>query len=169
MRLYTLRGAVSYVTERTIRFSLLSCPLDKRATNTGQEIVVQLCQLPPGARRSITFDRGTEFRDHMAMKDKLIVDVWYCDPHSPWQRGMIENTNGILRRDMPRKTDINDYTQKDIEMIQFMLNSTPRKCLGYETPEEAFIQKLNGGNCSPPCQLHRYEHRISSQACANGS
>jgi IS30 family transposase len=132
------------VTERTTRFALLSSLPDKRATSTGQQIVAQLCQLPPGARRSITFDRGTEFRDHVAMKDKLSVEVWYCDPHSPWQRGMIENTNGILRRDMPRKTDIKDYTQKDIEMIQFMVNSTPRKCLGYKTPEEMFIQKLNG-------------------------
>ncbi len=78
------------------------------------------------------------------MKDALGTDIWYCDPHSPWQRGMIENSNGILRRDMPRKTDIKDYTQKDIEMIQFMANSTPKKCLGYKTPEEAFIQKLNG-------------------------
>ena len=51
------------------------------------------------------------------MKDKLGVDIWYCDPHSPWQRGMIENTNGILRRDMPRKSDISDYTDKDIETI----------------------------------------------------
>ncbi|MCP4071358.1 MAG: IS30 family transposase [Hyphomicrobiales bacterium] len=112
---------------------------DKRAESTGQEIVARLCQLPPAARRSITFDRGTEFRDHKAMKDTLGTDIWYCDPHSPWQRGMIENSNGILRRDMPRKTDI-----KDIEMIQFMANSTPRKCLGYKTPEEMFIQKLNG-------------------------
>ena len=56
------------------------------------------------------------------MKDKLGVDIWYCDPHSPWQRGMIENTNGILRRDMPRKSDISDYTDKDIETIQHLLN-----------------------------------------------
>jgi IS30 family transposase len=144
MQFRTQRGAVLNVTERTTRFSLLSSLPDKRAASTGQEIVAQLSQLPPGARHSITFDRGTEFRDHVAMKDKLSVEVWYCDPHSPWQRGMIENTNGLLRRDMPRKTDIKDYTQKDIEMIQFMLNSTPRKCLGYKTPEEMFIQKLNG-------------------------
>jgi len=58
-------------------------------------------------------------------------------------RGTVENTNGILRRDMPRKTDITDYSDKDIEMTQMLLNSTPRKCLGYRTPTEAFIQKLN--------------------------
>jgi IS30 family transposase len=77
------------------------------------------------------------------MKQKLGADIWFCDPHSPWQRGTVENTNGILRRDMPRKTDITDYSDKDIEMTQMLLNSTPRKCLGYKTPSEAFIQKLN--------------------------
>ena len=134
MQFRTQRGAILNVTERTTRFSLISCLPDKRAQSTGQKIVARLCQLPPAARRSITFDLGTEFRDHEAMKNKLGVDIWYCDPHSPWQRGMIENSNGILRRDMPRKSDIKDYTQNDIEMIQFMVNSTPRKCLGYKTP-----------------------------------
>ncbi len=144
MQFRTQRGAILNVTERTTRFSLISSLSDKRTASTGQEIVDQLYQLPPVARRSITFDRGTEFRDHEAMKNGLGTDIWYCDPHSPWQRGMIENSNGILRRDMPRKSNIKDYTQKDIEMIQFMINSTPRKCLGYKTPEEMFIQKLNG-------------------------
>ena len=134
MQFRTQRGAILNVTERTTRFSLISSLPDKRAQSTGQKIVAQLRQLPPAARRSITFDLGTEFRDHEAMKNKLGVDIWYCDPHSPWQRGMIENSNGILRRDMPRKSDIKDYTQNDIEMIQFMVNSTPRKCLGYKTP-----------------------------------
>ena len=123
MQFRTQRGAILNVTERTTRFSLISCLPDKRAQSTGQKIVAQLRQLPPAARRSITFDLGTEFRDHEAMKNKLGVDIWYCDPHSPWQRGMIENSNGILRRDMPRKSDIKDYTQNDIEMIQFMVNS----------------------------------------------
>ena len=109
-------------------------------------IVEQLINLPKEARRSITFDRGGEFASHQQMADKLGVDIWYCDPHSPWQRGMVENTNGILRRDMPRKTNIKDYSERDIEMIQHMLNSTPRKCLGYQTPEEAFIQNLNETN-----------------------
>jgi IS30 family transposase len=136
------RGAVLNVTERSTRFSLLSSLPNKRSADTGQAIVDAMSGLPDQARKSITFDRGGEFRDHPTMKDKLGVDIWYCDPHSPWQRGMIENTNGILRRDMPRKSDISDYTDKDIETIQHLLNSTPRKCLGYRTPEEAFIQKI---------------------------
>ena len=143
MQFRTQRGAVLNVTERTTRFALLSSLPNKRAPETAQAIVDAMAGLPDKARRSLTFDRGTEFVDHQTMTDKLGVDVWYCDPHSPWQRGMIENTNGILRRDMPRKTDINDYTDKDIETIQYLINSKPRKCLGYRTPEEAFIQKIN--------------------------
>ena len=142
----TQRGAVLNVTERKTRFTLLSSRPNKRAADTGQAIVEQLINLPKEARRSITFDRGGEFASHQQMADKLGVDIWYCDPHSPWQRGMVENTNGILRRDMPRKTNIKDYSERDIEMIQHMLNSTPRKCLGYQTPEEAFIQNLNETN-----------------------
>jgi len=154
----TQRGAVLNITERTTRFSLLSSRPNKRAAETGQAIVEQLVSLPPNARRSITFDRGTEFADHNTMRKALSADIWYCDPHSPWQRGtpldgtplvcraIVENTNGIIRRDMPRKSDIADYSKKDIEMIQYMINSTPRKCLGYQTPEEAFIQKLNETN-----------------------
>ena len=61
------------------------------------------------------------------MKQELGADIWFCDPHSPWQRGMIENTNGIVRRDMPRKTDITDYTDNDINTIQMLINSTPEK------------------------------------------
>lgn len=67
-----------------------------------------------------------------------------CDPHSPWQRDMIENTNGIVRRDMPKKTDITDYTDRDINVVQMMINSTPRKCLGFKTPKEALLQNLTG-------------------------
>ncbi len=68
--------------------------------------------------------------------------VSLCDPHSPWQRGGIENANGLLRRDLPRKTRLDGYTGDDIDEIVWNLNSTPRKCLGYKTPIEAFAANL---------------------------
>ena len=71
------------------------------------------------------------------------VRLVFCDPHSPWQRGAIENTNGIIRRDMPRKTDIENYTLDDINELTWAINSTPRKCLGYKTPAEAFLENMN--------------------------
>ncbi len=143
MQFRTQRGALLNLTERSTRLTLLSSLPSKKAEPTSQAVADLLQALPQAARKSLTFDRGGEFADHQTMKDKLGADIWFCDPHSPWQRGTVENTNGILRRDMPRKTDITDYTDKDIEMIQILLNSTPRKCLGYRTPAEAFLEKFN--------------------------
>jgi IS30 family transposase len=68
--------------------------------------------------------------------------AFFCDPHSPWQRGSIENANGLLRRDMPRKTRLSDYTDDDVDDVIWNLNSTPRKCLGYRTPIETFAANL---------------------------
>jgi len=79
---------------------------------------------------------------HQDMETELNVDTYFCDPHSPWQRGTIENTNGILRRDMPRKKDIENYTARDIGDITWAANLTPRKCIGFKTPAEAFLENL---------------------------
>ena len=70
------------------------------------------------------------------------MQTFFCDPHSPWQRGSIENANGLLRRDLPRKTSLQGCTDVDIDDIVWCLNSTPRKCLGYRTPIEAFAANL---------------------------
>ena len=68
--------------------------------------------------------------------------AFFCDPHSPWQRGGIENANGLIRRDLPCKASLADYTDDDIDAVIWNLNSTPRKCLGYRTPIEAFAAQL---------------------------
>lgn len=144
MQFRTQRGALLNVTERTTRFCRLSYLKTKQAEPTSQAVVDVLKDLPQNARRSITFDRGGEFAGHQAIKDMLGSDIWFCDPHSPWQRGSVENMNGIIRRDMPRKSDITDYTEKDIEMLQLLINSTPRRCLDFKTPYEAFCENING-------------------------
>ena len=76
------------------------------------------------------------------MTDAIGLQAYFCDPHSPWQRGSIENANGRLRRDLPRKTTLADYTDADIDDVIWNLNATPRKCLGYRTPIEAFAANL---------------------------
>ena len=73
----------------------------------------------------------------------LGTEAFFCDPHSPWQRGTIENTNGIFRRDMPRKTDLSNYSARNIADLAWAINSTPRKCLGFQTPAEAFLENIN--------------------------
>lgn len=118
----------------------------KTAAETAQNIQERLSTLPPNASKTITFDNGREFAHFAKIEDVQDIETYFCDPHSPWQRGGIENTNGIFRRDMPRKADINDYTERDIDDITWNLNTTPRKCLGFKTPAEAFIENLQ--NCT---------------------
>ena len=136
------RGNLLTLCERKTRFTLTAPLKTKLAAETGTEIIKVLGALPQGARKTVTFDNGGEFAQHQRLEAALGVVVYFCDPHSPWQRGTIENTNGILRRDMPRKTDITNYTVQDISDITWAINSTPRKCLGYKTPAEAFLENL---------------------------
>ena len=90
----------------------------------------------------MTFDNGGEFGQHRHMEAGLRMATFFCDPQSPWQRGTIENANGILRRDMPRKTNITNYTARDIREITWAVNSTPKEYLGDKTPAEAFLENL---------------------------
>jgi IS30 family transposase len=107
-----------------------------------EAIAGELGGLPARARRTITHDNGGEFARHEAVTDAISLQAYFCDPHSPWQRGSIENANGRLRRDLPRKTSLADYTDADIDDVIWNLNATPRKCLGYRTPIEAFAANL---------------------------
>ena len=101
-----------------------------------------LAALPSTAVQTITHDNGGEFARHERVQDAIGLRAFFCDPHSPWQRGGIENANGRLRRDLPRKASLSGYSDKDIEAIVWNLNATPRKCLGFKTPIEAFASQL---------------------------
>ncbi len=142
MQFRTQRGNLLTLCERKTRF-LITAPLKtKTALETGNVLRDIFRHLPEPARHTVTFDNGGEFAEHEKLEKQTGVLAFFCDPHSPWQRGAIENTNGVVRRDMPRKTDITDYSTTDINDIMWAVNSTPRKCLGYRTPAEAFIENL---------------------------
>lgn len=128
--------------ERKSRLTLARCMPNKTADETADAIVAELCDLPQSALRTITHDNGGEFARHKTVETMTGMSAYFCDPHSPWQRGSIENTNGRLRRDLPRDTKLTDHNQADIEDIVWTLNATPRKCLGFQTPIEAFAQNL---------------------------
>ncbi len=128
--------------ERRSRLTLARRLLSKNAELTASAIAAELGDLPVKARRTITHDNGGEFARHEAVTAATGMRAFFCDPHSPWQRGSIENANGRLRRDLPRKTSLRDYTDDDIDDVIWNLNSTPRKCLGYRTPIEAFAVNL---------------------------
>ena len=128
--------------ERRSRLTLGRRLLSKDADVAAQAIAGELGGLPAKARRTVTHDNGGEFARHQAVTDAIGVRAYFCDPHSPWQRGSIENANGRLRRDLPRKTSLDEYTDADIEDLIWNLNTTPRKCLRYRTPIEAFAANL---------------------------
>jgi IS30 family transposase len=128
--------------ERRSRLTLARRLLSKDATVAATAITAELDGLPASARRTITHDNGGEFAQHEAVKEAIGLRAYFCDPHSPWQRGSIENANGRLRRDLPRKTSLEEYTNADIDDVIWNLNATPRKCLGYRTPTEVFAANL---------------------------
>ena len=128
--------------ERRSRLTLARRLLSKSAELTARAIAAELGGLAPQARRTITHDNGGEFAQHETVTGEIGLRAFFCDPHSPWQRGGIENANGLLRRELPRRTSLTDYTDDDIDDVIWNLNSTPRKCLGYRTPIEAFAQNL---------------------------
>src|SRR5216683_2233348 len=113
-------------------------PVDRKAVLTARTIARQLGKLPQAIRKTISFDNGNEFAEHHRLHQTLGVQTFFCDPHSPWQKGGVENSIGRLRRSLPRKTDLKLITAAALKRHVQRLNNTPRKCLDFKTPAEAF-------------------------------
>ena len=133
---------VATVVERTTRYTVVFRNNDRRSKPIMGRLIDELAPLPAEARRSLTFDRGLEFVSWRELDAGLGAEAWFCDPQAPWQKGTVENTNGRLRRHLPRETDVLAIPDLAIQAIQDRLNATPRKCLGWRTPAEAFRDHL---------------------------
>jgi IS30 family transposase len=136
------KANVTSLVERTSRFTFLLANEDKRSAAVIAGIAGALRELPEDACRTITFDRGTEFTGHAALDRELAVASYFCDPHSPWQKGAVENANGRVRRFLPREVEPGALTPTPLRRLADRLNDTPRRCLGYRTPREAFQEHL---------------------------
>jgi IS30 family transposase len=136
--------------DRKSRFIWLAKSHSKRSFEVTNSIGCKLGKLPPPARKTATFDRGKEFAQHAHLGRQLNIATFFCNPHSPWQKGQVENANGRLRRLLPIDTHIKKLSNQCLQSIQNRMNAHPRKCLGYRTPCEVFSEELvqlNGGYC----------------------
>ncbi len=111
-----------------------------------EAITSTITNLPAQLRRSLTWDQGTELSQHARLRIDTGVRVYFCDPHSPWQRGTNENTNGLLRQYFPKGTDLGAHSAEALAAVAGTLNSRPRKTLGWRTPAEAFDELLRSGH-----------------------
>ena len=106
-------------------------------------ITAQIGLLPKQLRQSLTWDQGAEMAQHVQLKIDTGIAVYFCDPHSPWQRPSNENTNGLLRQYFPKGTDLSRWTEKDLQAVAATLNARPRKTLGWHTPAEVYQEQLS--------------------------
>ena len=121
---------------------LLHLPTNHGAEAVRDAIAAEILQLPAALRRSLTWDQGIELVRHAEISVATGLEIYFCDPHSPWQRGSNENTNGLLRQYLPKGTDLSAHTAADLREIADALNGRPRKTLGYATPAEKLNQLL---------------------------
>ncbi|TKJ37642.1 hypothetical protein CEE36_10990 [candidate division TA06 bacterium B3_TA06] len=130
------KAALLSMVERKSRLVQLEKLEAKTAPVTSKAIVKRLLRFPKDARRTLTLDNGTENAGHEEISKETDIRCFFCEPYSSWQRGTNEHTNGLVRHYLPKKTDFAMISNKDIRLIEFRLNSRPRKCLDYKTPLE---------------------------------
>jgi transposase, IS30 family len=137
------KSAVGTLVERATRYvMLLHLPNGRDAHHVDAAMRRAIAKLPAEMFRTITWDRGKEMTRHAAFTIDTGIQIYFCDPHSPWQRGTNENTNGLLRQYMPKGTDLNIHTEADLDAIARSLNNRPRKTLGYMKPSERLSEIL---------------------------
>jgi IS30 family transposase len=159
-------SAIGTLVERTTRFTMLLHlpPMDSHgcgprmkngpalaghgAEAVRDAIAREITTLPEQLRRSLTWDQGAEMSQHARLRIDTGVAVYFCDPHSPWQRGTNENTNGLLRQYFPKGTDLSAHGTDALEAGALAINTRPRKTLGWKTPAEAFDEALRSAHTS---------------------
>ena len=140
-------SAIGTLVERSSRFvMLLHLPVDHGADAVQDAMVAAMSRLPDTLRRTLTWDQGPEMANHVQIAKATGLEIYFCDPHSPWQRGSNENTNGLLRQYFPKGKDLSIYEADYLDYIAMKLNNRPRKTLGWKTPARALDELLSNPN-----------------------
>jgi len=135
-------SALGALVERTTRYTLL-VPLKAHDAMTVRQAFARAVKQPPRyLKKSLTYDRGVKMPEHKFFTKDTKIQVYFADPHSPWQRGTNENTNGLIRQFFPKGVDFNTVTKKEIRRVQNLLNDRPRKTLNFYKPDEFFARVL---------------------------
>jgi IS30 family transposase len=129
---------IATLVERHTRYVMLVKVASKETRTVVSALIKQVKKLPTELYKSLTWDRGKELAAHKQFTLATDIDVYFCDPQSPWQRGSNENTNGLLRQYFPKGTDLSVYSQAQLNKVGRQLNERPRKTLEFETPAERF-------------------------------
>jgi IS30 family transposase len=144
------KSAIGTLVERATRFvMLLHLPDDHSALAVQAAIVAKMAQLPAILRKTLTWDQGIEMANHAAIAEATELDIYFCDPHSPWQRGSNENTNGLLRQYFAKGTDLSVFPADYLDYVAAQLNTRPRKTLGWKKPAEVLDELLSNPPKSP--------------------
>ena len=149
------RQALLITHERKSRLLLARRQPGKSAGPVARQLLRQFGALPRAMRRTLTIDNGTEFAEHYRLNRKLRMATYFCDRHSPWQKGGIENAIGRMRRRLPRKTDLGALGPATLDRLVAAYNHTPRKCLGFQTPAQVFCRQLQLLHFKRECSFWR--------------
>jgi IS30 family transposase len=137
------KSAIGTLVERSTRFvMLLHLPDGHGADAVAAQMTEVMATLPAQLRRSLTWDQGSEMANHAQVAAATDLEIYFCDPHSPWQRGSNENTNGLLRQYFPKGTGLSVHSREDLDAVAAELNARPRKTLGWKTPAQALDEVL---------------------------
>lgn len=137
------KSQIATLVERSSRYVMLvRIPYDRTAERVAALLAKKMETLPDFLRNSVTWDQGKEMTAHAKFTIKTGINVYFCDPHSPWQRGTNENTNGLLRQYFPKGTDLSVYSQAEVDAVADELNNRPRQTLGWLKPTEVFNKFL---------------------------
>ena|SRR5437867_1516167 len=135
-------GGVLTLVERRSRYTLIEKIRDLKADTVNAAMKTSLADLPKQLRRTMTLDNGKEFAGHEELSKHLDLDIYFAEPYAAWQRGTVENMNGLLRQFFPKGTDFTTVRRPELNEAQDLLNDRPRKCLGYRTPAEVLGPRL---------------------------